>query len=304
MMRIVPAKRLATEWLSPTMADENRLGYGVRVFPLRYIAATELQKILGAAVSKQHVLQADNARNLLIVRGDGPLLERVSETVRIFDVDWLSGKSVGLFPVKNADLGAISAELGAILGEENKDLIAGGMIKLLPIERLNALLVISAQEKLKQMNTTTRVHAIPEKLTLSTCASYLQGITCVVDCLDNMDSRYALNRECVEKGLPLIHGGVYGMMGQLTTIIPGQTPCLECIFPKSETPSEPIPIFGPTAGVIASLQALEVIKLIAGVGNHLLGTLLYFNGEAMECLLTELTRRPECPACRHLFSAD
>jgi len=164
--------------------------------------------------------------------------------------------------------------------------------------------VISAQEKLKQMNTTTRVHAIPEKLTLSTCASYLQGITCVVDCLDNMDSRYALNRECVEKGLPLIHGGVYGMMGQLTTIIPGQTPCLECIFPKSETPSEPIPIFGPTAGVIASLQALEVIKLIAGVGNHLLGTLLYFNGEAMECLLTELTRRPECPACRHLFSAD
>ena len=147
MMRIVPAKKLSTELLSPVMADKDHLGYSVRVFPLRYIAATELQKILGASIPKQHILQVDDARNLLIVRGEGPVLDRVSETVRIFDVDWLSGKSVGLFPVKNAELSAISIELGAILGREDKNLIAGGMIKLLSIERLNALLVISAQEK-------------------------------------------------------------------------------------------------------------------------------------------------------------
>ncbi len=162
--------------------------------------------------------------------------------------------------------------------------------------------VFSAREKLARMNSSIQIHAIPERLTPSTCDSYLDGVTCVVDCLDNMASRYALNRACVEVGIPLIHGGVYGMMGQLTTIIPGQTPCLECIFPQKGTPSETIPVFGPTAGVIASLQALEAIKLIAGVGKNLLGRLLYLNGEAMECLFTEVGRRKDCPVCGSLSS--
>ena len=160
--------------------------------------------------------------------------------------------------------------------------------------------VFSARTKLTRMNSGIRVHALSEHLTAVSCASYLSGVTCVVDCLDTMASRYALNRACVEARIPLIHGGVYGMIGQLTTILPGRTPCLECIFPRRETPPETVPVFGPTAGFIASLQALEVIKLIAGVGENLLGRFLYFNGETMECFVTEFHRRGDCPVCRSL----
>ncbi len=163
---------------------------------------------------------------------------------------------------------------------------------------IRARKVDSARGKLVEMNPRAHVEAIGERITRETVPSMLKGVDVVVDCLDNMASRYILNQACVDAGIPLIHGGVYGMMGQLTTIIPGKTPCLECIFPrKEETDQGPIPVFGPTAGTIASLQALETIKLLSGVGKLLAGRLLYFNGQEMECLLVDVQSRDKCPIC-------
>jgi len=101
--------------------------------------------------------------------------------------------------------------------------------------------VYSAKDKLCKMNTTVEISPFSERINQDTCGSLLAGVDVVVDCLDNMSSRYVLNRACVEKGLPLIHGGVYGMMGQLTTIIPGRTPCLECIFPSKKEKKVEVP---------------------------------------------------------------
>ncbi len=158
--------------------------------------------------------------------------------------------------------------------------------------------VLSAKAKLTGLNPTIKVHAIPEKITPKTCESLLDSVDIVVDCLDNMASRYTLNRACVRWKIPLVHGGVYGLMGQLTTIIPGRTPCLECIFPRKKTTPGPIPVFGATAGFIASLQALEAIKLITGIGKNLAGRLLYFNAEVMECVVSDFKKNPNCPVCR------
>jgi adenylyltransferase/sulfurtransferase len=157
--------------------------------------------------------------------------------------------------------------------------------------------VYSARDKLCKMNATIQISPVPERITRDTCGHLLVGVDVVVDCLDNMSSRYVLNQACVEKGLPLIHGGVYGMMGQLTTIIPGKTPCLECIFPSKKEKKGSIPVFGPAAGLIASLQSMEVIKLLSGTGETLLGKLLYFNGEVMECVTADVTRNEDCPVC-------
>lgn len=157
--------------------------------------------------------------------------------------------------------------------------------------------VDSAGEKLVKMNSAVHVERVQERITPESCKAFLKDVDVVIDCLDNMETRYVLNRECVKQGLPLIHGGVYGMMGQLTTIIPGKTPCLECIFPVKDEEKGTIPIFGPTAGFIASLQVLEVIKLLTDVGEIMAGKLLYFNGEIMECILVEVKRREDCPVC-------
>ncbi len=158
--------------------------------------------------------------------------------------------------------------------------------------------VDSAEKKLTRMNSRVRINAVRARMDADTCESLLSGVNVAVDCLDNMASRYLLNRACVEKGIPLIHGGVYGMMGQLTTLLPPETPCLACIFPPQRgEKKESIPVFGPTAGFIASLQALETIKLLSGVGKLLAGRLLYFNGEVMESVLIDVKPRPACPVC-------
>ena len=158
--------------------------------------------------------------------------------------------------------------------------------------------VDSAKEKLVGMNPRVNVVAFGKRITPETVGSMLVGVDVVVDCLDNMASRYVLNRACVAAGIPFIHGGVYGMMGQLTTILPGTTPCLECIFPRKEEASQgPIPVFGPTAGMIASLQALEAIKLLSETGTLLAGRLLYLNGQVMECIVVDVQAKEDCPVC-------
>jgi len=157
--------------------------------------------------------------------------------------------------------------------------------------------VESGREKLRKMNTDIQVEAIAEKITPETCSNLLAEVDVVVDCLDNMKTRYVLNRACIEKGVPLVHGGVYGMLGQVTTILPGDGPCLECIFPHKEERGEKIPVFGPTAGFTASFQVLEVIKLLTGIGELLHGRLLYFNGEIMECIFAEVKKREDCEGC-------
>lgn len=158
--------------------------------------------------------------------------------------------------------------------------------------------VESAEEKLVNMNSTVQINSISERITPESCEVFLKGVDVAVDCLDNMETRYVLNWACVKKDLPLIHGGVYGMIGQLTTIIPHKGPCLECIFPRDKgKEKDTIPVFGPTAGFIASLQALEVIKLLAEIEVHLIGRMLYFNGETMQSFLANVSRRVDCPVC-------
>jgi adenylyltransferase/sulfurtransferase len=157
--------------------------------------------------------------------------------------------------------------------------------------------VDSGVEKIQKMNSDIRVEAVPVKITQNSCEYLLRNVDVAVDCLDNMKTRYILNRACVEKKVPLVHGGVYGMLGQVTTILPGDGPCLECIFPHKEERGNTIPVFGPTAGFTASLQVLEVIKLLTGIGELLRGRLLYFNGEIMECIFAEVEKREDCQGC-------
>ncbi len=125
----------------------------------------------------------------------------------------------------------------------------------------------------------------------------------VIDCLDNFDTRYLLNRYCLQRQIPLIHGAVEGLIGQTTFLQPPQTPCLRSIFPDAP-PKRPFPIVGVTASIIGSIQAMEALKYLTGMGPALKNRLLIFDGEDMTFLSVHLQRNPHCPECAHLTPTE
>jgi molybdopterin/thiamine biosynthesis adenylyltransferase len=118
-----------------------------------------------------------------------------------------------------------------------------------------------------------------------------------VDAMDSFETRGILNQACVSEGVPFIHGGVWGLCGQVTTIVPGKTPCLACIYPQRPEEHRPFPVFGITPAMVAIVQVAEAIKIVAGFGRLLAGQMLYFNEATMDFCFREVLRRPDCPVC-------
>ncbi len=118
-------------------------GYQIRIFPLRYVGADSMKKVLKPLLSPKAILYVDEVRNLLMVAGSAEELAGAEETVRTFDINYLEGMSVGLFPLKNLDAETLIQDLKKALGE--KVLKDTSLLRLLPIERLNALMVITTQ---------------------------------------------------------------------------------------------------------------------------------------------------------------
>lgn len=154
----------------------------------------------------------------------------------------------------------------------------------------------SAEEKLLSLNPEIEVETIKEKITDENAGSIVPPCDLIIDALDNFDTRHVLNRLAVKRKIPMIHGAVSGYRGQATTIIPGKTPCLFCIFPTSFK-KEVFPVLGTTPGVIGTIQANEAIKYITGQGKLLENLLLLWDG--FSCSFSELSinKTENCPVC-------
>ena len=124
---------------------QKRKGYTVMVVPLKYIAPTEMEKVLTPYAKDGAIVKADNARNLLFLSGTKRELNMYLDTINIFDVDWLEGMSTGIFTLNRVEAGTIVGELEAIFGEGADNPLAG-MFRFMPLERLNAIMVITPQE--------------------------------------------------------------------------------------------------------------------------------------------------------------
>jgi adenylyltransferase/sulfurtransferase len=154
----------------------------------------------------------------------------------------------------------------------------------------------SAKEKLQAINPDITVNAIDVKIDETNAADLVGEAQGIVDAMDNYPTRYLLNNAAIAKGIPLFHGGIRGFYGQATTIIPGTTPCLKCIFPKPP-PKEVFPVVGVTAGFIGMVQANEVIKFLLGIGELLTGRLLIWDGMQAHAEEICVERNPACSAC-------
>jgi general secretion pathway protein D len=154
--RVVPleeASRASSATVTPPGATQP--GYSIRVLPLKFIRAADLKPILDPFVPPGGVLQADGPRNLLIVSGPSADLDGFADLIRQFDVDWLAGKSFGIYPLHVSKAKDVTAELQAILdqGADGSGPLAG-LVRVVPVEHLNAVLVITSRPSyLAQMKT-------------------------------------------------------------------------------------------------------------------------------------------------------
>jgi molybdopterin/thiamine biosynthesis adenylyltransferase len=155
----------------------------------------------------------------------------------------------------------------------------------------------SAAQKLAKLNSSIEVTPVFQKFTEHNGREIIKGANLVIDGMDNFKTRFILNEACVAEGIPFIHGGVQGLFGEVTTMLPGKTPCLACVFPEVPERSRIFPVFGVTPALIAILQVTEAIKLLAGFGSLLTGKMLYFNGETMEFTLRDLVKDRHCRVC-------
>jgi len=121
-------------------------GYQLRVVPLRYVGVQEMQKVIEPMMPPKSIVRADETRNILLLAGSGEELEGVLDTIRLFDVDFMRGMSVGLYPLRNVEPATIVEELDKVLGDTAKGPLAG-VVRLLPIERLNAILAVTPQPR-------------------------------------------------------------------------------------------------------------------------------------------------------------
>jgi molybdopterin/thiamine biosynthesis adenylyltransferase len=156
--------------------------------------------------------------------------------------------------------------------------------------------VDSAAEKLKNLNPWTEIVAVNRMITERNVADLVSGFDAVVDALDNLETRFLLNRAAVDRGMPLFHGAVRAFEGRVMTVIPGKTACLRCVY-RGVLPEEKFPVIGVAPAVVGALQATEVIKYIAGIGTLLTDRFMIYDGLKMEFTELSVNRNPNCPHC-------
>jgi adenylyltransferase/sulfurtransferase len=160
----------------------------------------------------------------------------------------------------------------------------------------------SAQDHLRQLNPELQVEAITERLQGAALEERVRAADIVLDCSDNFTTRFAINAACVRQRKPLVSGAAIRMEGQVAVfdMRDDNRPCYRCLYREEgelEATCAENGVLGPVVGIIGSIQALEAIKLLAGMGETLDGRLLVLDGMTMEWREMKLRKDPECPEC-------
>lgn len=160
----------------------------------------------------------------------------------------------------------------------------------------------SAKDSIKAINPKVKIETIPEKLEANNIANIIRDYDIVVDCTDNYPSRYLINDACVLLGKPVVFGAIYQFEGQVSVFDARRGPCFRCQFP-SPPPSGLVPtcasggVISPLPGIIGSIQANEVLKLIIGGGESLIGKILVIDTWNLHSAILKVQKHDDCPIC-------
>jgi adenylyltransferase/sulfurtransferase len=162
--------------------------------------------------------------------------------------------------------------------------------------------VESAKQTLLRLNPDIHVDTLAGTLDGEDLEEQIAASDVILDCTDNFSTRFAVNQACVLTHTPLVSGAVIRFEGQISVFTPGfdDSPCYNCLYPNQGELEESCVrngVIAPLPGIIGSMQALEAIKLIAGIGQSLRGRLLLFDALTMEWQRMNLKKNPVCPTC-------
>lgn len=156
----------------------------------------------------------------------------------------------------------------------------------------------SIQRRLNELNPDLAIEGIPENINEENVGDLVSQTDLIVDCAPLFEERYLMNREAVKQGKPMVECAMYELQFQITTIIPGKSPCLACLYPDNpEHWKRQFPVFGAVSGTVGCMGAMEAIKLITGIGEPLSGKLFSMDMRNMQILTTQIQRNPNCPIC-------
>lgn len=155
----------------------------------------------------------------------------------------------------------------------------------------------SLAEKLREMNPHVEIIGINEKLVWENADELLGDTDLVIDATDNLIARDIINKFCVRKEIPFIHAGIRGFYGQVMVVVPGITPCLACIFQDMSSGPRGCPVIIPHVSILASIQALEALKILTGLGEPALGYLIIIDGLSLDFEKVRIDKNPHCPVC-------
>jgi molybdopterin/thiamine biosynthesis adenylyltransferase len=170
-------------------------------------------------------------------------------------------------------------------------------------ERVGRAKVHSAALAMHALNPDVRITPLQEKLNVAQLDSLVANANVVLDCCDNFQTRQAINVACVKHRVPLVSGAAIRMDGQLAVYDArdAASPCYACVFPPDVAPEEAqcatLGVLAPLVGVMGSLQAMEAVKLLSGIGSRLTGQLQLLEGRDLAWTSLRLARNPHCPVC-------
>ncbi len=162
--------------------------------------------------------------------------------------------------------------------------------------------VASAAESIARLNDTVRVTTLDQRLEGDALDAAVKGADVILDCTDNFSTRFAINAAAVKYKVPLVSGAAIRLEGQVSVfdVRDAGNPCYQCLYQDGDDMQlscSESGVMAPLVGIIGTLQALEAIKLITGIGSTLTGRLLFLDAQTMQFREMKLKKKPACPCC-------
>ncbi|MDP6490573.1 MAG: HesA/MoeB/ThiF family protein [Kiritimatiellia bacterium] len=169
---------------------------------------------------------------------------------------------------------------------------------LMTHDALGTARVASAERRLLDLNPRLEIVKVPENVSEANAARLVGDVDIIVDCAPLFEERLAMNRAAVGQGKPLVECAMYELQAQITTVIPGETPCVACLHPEPPPAwQRRFPVFGAVSGTVGCLGAMEAIKVLSGLGEPLAGRMITMDMRHMSFHTLKLKRRGDCEVC-------
>ena len=293
---VVPQAAAVRGNVTPQLGSSSRAlppGFSVQIVPLRYVGVREMMRVLEPFARDAQAVRPDELRNMLILSGTERELRHLMETIDMFDVDWMAGMSAGVFTLQNSDVKQVMTELEKIVGDRNTSPITG-ILKIVPIERMNALLVVTPQP------------------------AYLEEVKKWIERLDKGGEGggpqfyvYYLQNTRAERVAPLLQQAFTGRVQQQAapsapTLAPG-TPAGQIVNPPSFTPQPAVPVANPgtpaapavvvnqAAGAPGAQAGSGIVKNLQVVADKDANTLLFVATAAEYAIIEQALRKLDIP---------